>query len=95
MIILTFLLIVLAVMTVFVVVFFAATGLANLLPLVIPMVPLLAMIGSGLLGLIDMLLFFGGSDEKKLARTELTYLAVTFVFSGVLWWASTHLLWGI
>jgi hypothetical protein len=95
MIILTFLLIVLAIMVVFVVVFFTATGLTNLLPLIIPTIPLLAMMGSGMLGLIDMLLFFGGPDDRRLARTELKYLGMTFVFSGALWWASTHFLWGL
>lgn len=90
---LTILLFGLLVMLIMIVVLLVASGLYSLLGLVIPVVPLLMTIGSFLLGMVELLLFLGGPDDRKLAKRDLTYLGTTFVISGALWWLSTHFLW--
>lgn len=92
---LTILLLMLVVMLVTVIILFVWMGLTNLLSIVIPLVPLLAMMGSGMLCLIELLLFFGGPADRKLARTELVYLGMTFIVSGAMWWLTTHFMWHI
>lgn len=89
---LTILLLGLVVISIMVTVLFVVWGMTNLLGLVIPLIPLLAMVGSGLLGMIELLLLFGGPEDRKTAKTDLTYLGATFVASGVLWWLTTRFL---
>lgn len=92
---LTILLLGLLVMLVTVIVLFLVAGLGNLLPLVVPMIPLLVVIGSFLLGMADLLLLFGNADDRRIAKRDLTYLGITFVVSGALFWGSTFLLWNL
>lgn len=92
---LTILLFGLLVMLIMAVVLLLITHTMNLLGLVIPMVPLLLMIGSGLLGTIELILLFGTAEDKKLAKRELKWLWGTFLISGVLWQISTLFLWKV
>lgn len=89
---LTMLLLGLVVVSIMVTVLFVWWGMTNLLTLVIPLIPLLAMVGSGMLGIIELLLFFGNSEDRKIAKTDLKYLGATFVISGILWWLITKFL---
>jgi hypothetical protein len=93
MLVLTILLFGLLVMLALAVVLIVSSGLYSLLPIVIPVVPLLLMVGSGLLGLIELLLLFGGPEERRHAKRELVYLGATFAVSGLLLWVTTRLLW--
>lgn len=85
--------ILIAVVLIMVVVLLVASQLFKLLlPLVVIMVPLVILIGSGLIGLIEMLLFFGGPDDRRFAKKELSYLSITFFVSLALFWISAHFL---
>jgi uncharacterized membrane protein HdeD (DUF308 family) len=86
------LLIGLLVMLIMVGVLLLFSGLYSLLPPVIALVPLLALVGSFVLGAIELLLLFGASEDKRVAKRDLRYLGATFVISGVLFWLSTLLL---
>jgi hypothetical protein len=72
-------------MLIMVVVLLVATHMFSLLAYVIPVVPMLMMLGSGVLGAIELFLLFGSSDDRKLAKRELKWLWGTFLISGVLW----------
>ncbi|MEN6371159.1 MAG: hypothetical protein ABFD64_04015 [Armatimonadota bacterium] len=89
---LTILLLGLVVISIMVTILFVIWGMTNLLVLVIPLIPLLALIGSGLLGMIELLLLFGEPEDRKTAKTDLAYLGITFVASGILWWLMTRFL---
>ncbi|HOK55105.1 MAG TPA: hypothetical protein PLP86_13670 [Armatimonadota bacterium] len=89
---LTILLFGLVAMFIMVTILLLATGHGNLLPWVIILVPMLATLGSGMLGLIDLLLLFGGPDDRKTAKTELLYLGLTFLISAGLWLLSVNFL---
>lgn len=89
---LTILLFGLLVTLIMVVVLLFVTHAFNLLSLVIPMVPLLLMIGSGLLGTIELLLLAGGPEDRKLAKRELKWLWSTFIISAVVWRVSAFFL---
>jgi hypothetical protein len=89
---LTILLFGLIVFLVMATVLFVVCRLTNLLALVVPVIPLLAMVGSALLGLIEMFLFFGKSEDRRLAKRELAYLGATFAISAILWWVCSYFL---
>ena len=90
---LTILLLGLVVVLIMVTVLMVVFHMANLLVLIIPLIPLLMMIGSGVLGLIELFLFLGSSDDRKIAKRDTKWLFATFVVSGVLLWVSSLLLW--
>jgi hypothetical protein len=50
------------------------------------------MIGSGMLGFIELFLLFGNQDDRRLAKRELAYLGSTFVISAALWWVCSYFL---
>ena len=89
---LTILLLGLLVMLIMVGVLLVVSGLYSLLGPVISLIPLLALVGSFSLGAIEILLFFGTPDDRRVAKRDLRYLGATFVISGLLFWVSTFLL---
>ena len=89
---LTILLFGLVIFLVMATVLFIVFGMTNLLSLVVPVIPLLAMIGSGMLGFIELFLLFGKQDDRRLAKRELAYLGSTFVISAALWWVCSYFL---
>jgi len=68
------------------------SGMRPLLTWVIPAIPMLAMIGSGILILIEMLLFLGGKDDRRTAVRDLQLLIPTCMLSAVLWLISAFVL---
>ena len=92
---LTILLLGLLIMLVAVVVLLVVFGLTSVLVIVIPLIPIMMMVGSGILGLIEMALLAGGKDDKRIAKRDLKYLGATFILSGILARVSIRFLWGI
>lgn len=72
---------------------FALAGLPKVLTCIVPMAPGLVMIGTFLLILTELLLFFGGKEDRKAAKRDLGYLFPTLIISGILWYAAQKLLW--
>lgn len=89
---LTILLLGLLVMLIMVGILLVFSGLSSLLAPMISLIPLLALVGSFFLGVIEFLLFFGTPDDRRIAKRDLRYLGATFAVSGVLFWLSTLLL---
>ena len=69
-----------------------ASGVTPLIVWVLPAVPLMVMMGSGGLMLIEALLFFGGKDDRRVAKRDFGLLFPTFVLSALLWYVSAFLL---
>jgi len=72
---------------------FSMAGLPKALSCIVPMAPGLVMLGTFLLILTEMFLFFGGKEDKKAAKRDLGYLFPTLIVSGVLWYAAQKMLW--
>ena len=89
---LTILLLGLLVMLIMVGVLLVFSGLTSLLAPLIALVPLLAIFGSFCLGAIELLLFLGTPDDKRIAKRDLRYLGATLVVSAILFWLSTLVL---
>ena len=72
---------------------FAAAGLPKVLTCIVPMAPGLVMLGTFLLILTELFLFFGGKEDRKSAKRDIGYLFPTLIVSSVLWYAAVKLLW--
>lgn len=68
------------------------SGMTPLVIWVISAVPMLVMIGSGILILIELLLFFGNKDDRKAALRDLGVLVPACVVSGLIWYGSVFVL---
>lgn len=78
---------------VFAALWFSMSGLPNVLTCIVPMAPGLVMLGTFLLILTELFLFFGKKEDRKAAKRDLGYLFPTLLVSGVLWYAAYKLLW--
>ena len=72
---------------------FWVSELPKVLTCIVPMAPGLVMLGTFLLILTELFLFFGNKDDKRAAKRDLSYLFPTLLVSGVLWYAAYKLLW--
>ena len=72
---------------------FSLMGLPKALLCIVPMAPGLVMLGTFLLILTELFLFFGGKEDRKAAKRDLGYLFPTLIVSGVLWYAAQKMLW--
>ena len=72
---------------------FYVMELPKALTCVVPLAPGLVMLGTFLLILTELFLFFGNKDDRKAARRDLGYLFTTLIVSGILLYAATKLLW--
>jgi hypothetical protein len=72
---------------------FKMLGTAEMLGWILPWAPMLVMIGTFLLIMTELLLFFGGKEDRRTAWRDLGYLFPTFLVSGALWYLSQHYLW--
>lgn len=68
-------------------------GLVPLLAWVIPAIPGLLMIGTLILTLLELPLLFGGKEDRKAARSDLSLFIPTILVSGLLAWASAFIFW--
>lgn len=68
-------------------------GMAQILTSLLPLVPWLVMVGTLLLILTELLLFFGNKEDRRSAWRDLSYLIPTCLVSGGLWFLLAHLLW--
>lgn len=71
----------------------AYMGLANILASLVPMAPWLVMVGTFLLILTELLLLFGGKEDRHAAFKDLSYLVPTCLVSGALWYVTQLYLW--
>lgn len=69
------------------------TGHAGILPSIIPLAPWLVAFGSILLILTEVILFFGGKEDRRVAVRDLGYLVPTLLISAALWYVAQHFLW--
>lgn len=74
-------------------IWFAVAGLPKVLMCIVPMAPGLVMLGTFLLILTELFLFFGNKEDKKAAKRDIGYLFPTLIVSGVLWYFAVKLLW--
>lgn len=68
-------------------------GNAQILPSLVPLVPWLVAVGSIVLILTELLLFFGNKEDRRSAIRDLSYLFPILILSGGLWWVAQHFLW--
>ena len=68
-------------------------GMTRLLISLVPLAPWLVMVGTFLLILTEIILFFGHKEDRQVAIRDLSYLVPTFLISGGLWYLAQHYLW--
>lgn len=68
------------------------TETADVLSWLVPFAPMLVTIGTFLIILTELLLFFGSKEDRKMAKRDLTYLLPTFLVSFGLWWIAQRFL---
>lgn len=68
-------------------------GMGNILPSLVPLAPWLVMVGTVLLCLTELLLFFGNKDDRRTALRDLGYLVPTCLLSAALWYGLQYYLW--
>ncbi len=68
-------------------------GMGSLLASLLPLAPWLVMVGTFLLILTELLLFFGGKEDRRVALRDLSYLIPTCIISGGLWWVAQRFVW--
>lgn len=71
----------------------AWSGMGSILPSLVPLAPWLVMVGTILLILTELLLFFGSREDRRTAIRDLGYLIPTCIISGVLWYGLQYYLW--
>ncbi|MGC8863328.1 MAG: hypothetical protein ACP5R5_11235 [Armatimonadota bacterium] len=71
----------------------AYIGMGNILTTLVPLAPWLVMVGTILLILTEMLLFFGGKEDRRAAWRDMKYLLPTCLVSAALWYVAQKLLW--
>jgi len=72
---------------------FAYMGMGNILASLVPLAPWLVMVGTILLILTELLLFFGGKDDRRAAWRDMKYLVPTCLVSAGLWYVAQKFLW--
>ncbi|MHB9036814.1 MAG: hypothetical protein ACYC64_09110 [Armatimonadota bacterium] len=70
-----------------------AMGNGHILPSLVPLAPLLVVVGCVILMLTECLLFLGNKDDRQSAIRDLGYLFPTLIVSGGLWWVAQRFLW--
>ena len=70
-----------------------STGASQILPTLVPLGPWLVMVGTALIILTDILLFFGNRDDRRAAARDLACLFPTLIISGGLWYLAQRYLW--
>lgn len=68
-------------------------GMANVLTSLVPLAPWLVMVGTILLILSELLLFFGEKEDRQDAWRDLSYLLPTLIVSAILWYLAQWFLW--
>jgi len=68
-------------------------GAGHILTSLVPLGPGLVMAGTFLLMLAEMLLFFGGREDRRAAMRDFGYMLPTFLISGALYYFSQLYLW--
>ena len=68
-------------------------GMGNIITSLLPLVPWLVMVGTLLIIVTELLLLFGGKEDRRAALRDLTYLIPTCLVSGGLWWFVQRLAW--
>ncbi len=68
-------------------------GMTNLLSSVVPLAPMLVAIGTFLLILTEILLFFGNKEDRRTAVRDLSFLVPLFAVSTVLTFVTQRFLW--
>lgn len=68
-------------------------GMGGVLLSLVPLAPWLVMVGTMLLICTELLLFLGNSEDRKIARRDLSYLVPTLFVSAALWYLAQKLLW--
>jgi len=74
------------------VVLLVASGMSSLVLWLFPAILFLVMTGSGMLILIEMLLFLGGKEDRRKAKQDLGLLIPTCVASGIAWYIAAFAL---
>lgn len=74
-------------------VYLIATGQAHLLPTVVPLAPWLVAFGCVMLILSELILFFGGKDDRRAAFKDLGYLLPTLIISAGVGYLARYFLW--
>lgn len=70
-----------------------ATGNGHILPSLVPLAPLLVVVGSVLLILSECILLFGNKEDRHGAIRDFGYLFPTLIISLCMWWVAQHFLW--
>jgi hypothetical protein len=68
-------------------------GIGGIITSLLPLVPWLVMVGTVLIIATELLLLFGGRDDRRAALRDLTYLVPPCLVSGGLWWFVQRLAW--
>ena len=71
----------------------ASMGMTQILTSLLPLVPWLVMVGTVLLILTELLLFFGNKEDRRSAWRDLSYLVPTCLVSGGLWLLAARFFW--
>lgn len=72
---------------------FTLMGNAAMLGWVLPWAPMLIMIGTALLMLMEIPLFLGSKEDRRSALRDIAYLLPTFLVSAGLWFLAQYYLW--
>lgn len=72
---------------------FTWIGSAQMLTWMVPWAPALVVVGTFLLMLAELPLFFGGKRDRRAALRDLAYLFPTFLISAGLWYLAQYYLW--
>ena len=72
---------------------FAWMGSLDMLMFVVPWAPLVVVIGTFLLMLVELLLVFGRKEDRKAALHDFAYLFPTFLISGGFLYLAWYYLW--
>jgi len=74
-------------------IYLIANGQAQLLPSVVPLAPWLVAFGCMFIILTELLLFFGGKEDRRAALRDLAYLVPTLLISAGLGYVAQYFLW--
>ena len=72
---------------------FAWMGSLDMLMFVVPWAPLVILIGTFMLMLVELLLIFGRKEDRRAVLHDLAYLFPTFLISGGLFYVAWYYLW--
>ena len=74
-------------------VYLIANNQAHILPSVVPLAPWLVAFGCLFMIMAELLLFFGGKEDRRSAVKDLAYLVPTLLISAGLGYVAQHFLW--